>query len=466
MILATSPVTPPTSPNITTKHSSTSFLPVQSSVLNGALQWLASNQSSSGSYGDYREHWAASAAYALWLNNSSSAKAELSYSFLAKQLNGSSTWFWGTYGEADVPGAVLLSIASSSYLGLVNTTAATAELLQFQQSTGGFKGYYDPNQAQTVTSSVDTDMALLGLINSNSIPVQNRTFAVRYLLSLQNADGSFNLTSSTSFDPIYSLAPDPVSITALTVLTLKSDGFTIENPTISNALKFLSGVALGNFDGNGHAYSAAISAMAFKAYDRPDSTLTASLYILSQQNSDGGFSDSSRSTSYPESNALDTGWASIALETQSSEEGGAPSTINSPPVASFSFTPQAPTVGVTIRFNAGMSHDFDADQLSYIWTFGDGSSAEGVNPTHAYAEAGNFTVTLTALDSGTNPGPLSNTKSLTITIQPTTIQNSSTLPISTALLWMVAGTIGGLVIIGIAFYLGRRSARSSTVHRA
>ncbi len=113
-----------------------------------------------------------------------------------------------------------------------------------------------------------------------------------------------------------------------------------------------------------------------------------------------------------------------------------------------------------------MSHDFDADQLSYIWTFGDGSSAEGVNPTHAYAEAGNFTVTLTTLDSGTNPGPLSDTKSLAITIRQTTVQNSSTLPISTALLWIVAGTIGGLAIIGIAFYLGRRSARSSTVHRA
>ncbi len=245
IILATSRVTLPTSPNITTKHSSTSFLPVQSYGLNGALQWLASNQSSSGSYGDYREHWGASAAYALWLNNSGSAKAELSYSYLARQLNSSSTWFWGTYGEADVPGTVLFGLASSSHLGLINTTAVAAGLLQFQQSTGGFRGYYDPNKSQTVTSSVDTDMALLGLIDSNSIPVKNQTFAARYLLSLQNADGSFNLTSSTSFDPIYSLAPDPVSITALTVLTLKSDGFTTENPTISNALKFLSGVALG-----------------------------------------------------------------------------------------------------------------------------------------------------------------------------------------------------------------------------
>src|SRR5438445_8030982 len=174
-------------------------------------------------------------------------------------------------------------------------------------------------------------------------------------------------------------------------------------------------------------------ALAFKTYVPSDSTINACLYIFSQQNRDGGFSDSSRSTSYPESNALDTGWASIALETQSSEEGGAPSTINSPPVASFSFTPQAPTVGVAIRFNASMSHDFDADQLSYIWTFGDGFSAEGVNPTHAYAEAGNFTVTLTALDCGTNPGALYNTKSLTVNIQPTTIKKPPTMSTTSAL---------------------------------
>src|SRR5439155_26572879 len=104
-----------------------------------------------------------------------------------------------------------------------------------------------------------------------------------------------------------------------------------------------------------------MSALAFKAYDQPDSTINATIYIFSQQNSDGVFSDSSRSTSYPESNALDTGWASIALETQSSEEWGAPSTINSPPVASFSFIHLAPTVRVFIRFNACKSHDLDAD---------------------------------------------------------------------------------------------------------
>src|SRR2546427_11599296 len=131
----------------------------RSSSLDGALQWLAGNQSSDGSYGAYEEGLAATAAYALWLNNSISPKAALSYSWLATQLNGSSSWFWGT--EADVPGAVLYSISSSSNLHLINTTSVATNLLQLQQSHSGFEGYYDSTAGQPVTSSVDTDMALL-----------------------------------------------------------------------------------------------------------------------------------------------------------------------------------------------------------------------------------------------------------------------------------------------------------------
>src|SRR5439155_19152447 len=238
-------------------------------------------------------------------------------------------------GESEVPGFVLYSLASSPNLGLVNPRSVAAELSQFQKSTGGFAGYYDLDQGQTVPSSVDTDMALLGLLSSNLccrhgghhqllpvqlIPAQNRTRAIQYLLNLQNPDGSFNLTNTISYDPLYSLGPDPISITALTLLALNSDGFTSANHTISHSLNFLSESAVANFEGNGHVYSAAVSALAFKAYDQPDNAITAVVYILSQQDNDGGFADSGGST-YPESNALDIGWVVIALETRCSEEG-------------------------------------------------------------------------------------------------------------------------------------------------
>jgi hypothetical protein len=443
------------------------------SSLEAALQWLAANQSSDGSYGANEEHLAAVAAYALWLNNSKSPSADLSYLWLASQLNSSSAWFWlGT--EADVPGVALFSLASSHNLALVNSTFVKGQLLQLQNSTtGGFEGYsYCSSNCNTayptyltVTSSVDTDMALLGFISSNLIPDQNRTLAIRYLISLQNPDGSFNLTNTIPYDPVYSQGPDSVAITALTLLVLKSDGFTTDNATISRGLNFLSERALSNLCSDGHTYSAALSTLAFKAYDQPDDALRSSSYILSQQNSDGGFSDASRSY-YPESNALDTGWVAVALETQPLERGNIPQVKNCPPVADFSFTPQTARTGVAVHFNASASHDQDSDRLSYNWTFGDGSSAQGLSPVHAYADAGNFTVTLTVIDSGTNPGPLSDTKSLTVTVNPTVVQNSSTLPLGSTGLWIIVGVVGLVAIIGVAFYLGRRSSRRPIASRA
>jgi len=212
-------------------------------------------------------------------------------------------------------------------------------------------------------------------------------------------------------------------------------------------------------------YSTAVSTLVFKAFDQPYESAASTVYILSQQNSDGGFSDSSRS-SYPESDALDTGWAAVALEAQSTGEARIPSPTNCPPVAAFSFTPQPSTVGVAVQFNASKSYDLDTDQLSFIWTFGDGSSGEGANPSHTYTEAGNFTVTLTVMDSGTNPGPLSVTKSEAITIQGSTVQKSPGLPISTAALWIILGAIGLVAVIAVAFDVGRRSTRRPPAHTA
>jgi hypothetical protein len=438
--------------------------PAPSSSLDGALQWLAGNQSSDGSYGAYEEGLAATAAYALWLNNSISPKAALSYSWLATQLNSSSSWFWGT--EADVPGAVLYSITSSGNLHLINTTSVAANLLQLQQSHSGFEGYYD-STAGTVTSSVDTDMALLGLINAKEILPQNQSDAIQYLRSVQNLDGSFNLTKTLSFDPLDFLGPDPISITAMTVLTLKSANIASSDPSVASALTFLKNAASTGF--NGHVYAAAIADLAFKAYDQPDDAISSTLFILSQQNCDGGFSDTSRST-YPQSNALDTGWVATALQTSFPGEIGVgllnSHRVNCSPVADFHINPSTPSAGDLVQFDAKASHDPDNDKLSYKWTFGDGSRAEGLDPTHTYSSSGNFTVTLTVVDSGTNPGPLSDTKSLSISIQPTTIQKSPGLPIVSTALRIVIGIIGLLAIIGGAFYLGRRAARNSNVYRA
>ncbi len=72
-----------------------------------------------------------------------------------------------------------------------------------------------------------------------------------------------------------------------------------------------------------------------------------------------------------------------------------------PVVTGVSSDPASGTVGIAAvteyRFTAQAS-DPDGDTLTYEWNFGDGGSGSGANPTHVYAQAGTFNVSLTVKD--------------------------------------------------------------------
>ncbi|HEX6584647.1 MAG TPA: PKD domain-containing protein [Thermoleophilaceae bacterium] len=70
---------------------------------------------------------------------------------------------------------------------------------------------------------------------------------------------------------------------------------------------------------------------------------------------------------------------------------------NRPPSATFTFVPASPVAGEDISFT-GQASDPDGDTVSLSWVFGDGATATGASPTHAYAIAGSYTVGLTATD--------------------------------------------------------------------
>ncbi len=387
--------------------------PSQSSEVVSALNWLTAHEGSDGSYGLYLEGQTAAAAYALWLNDSESRYAASSYSYLAEQLKDPTNFLWF---ESDIPGEVLFSLAITGHLGLIqNTPDVSSRLLNLQQVDGGFEGYYNLTTMHTVTSSVDTAMALLGLMNAQAMPNENRTAAVNYLLTLQNPDGSFNLTHNGAADPIYSLGPDTISITALVVLVLRDNGFSSASVVIQKSLGFLTKVALAGFNGQGHVYAAALSTLTFLQCYRPHEAAAALAYLATQQNGhDGSFRDVSRSSG---SNALDTGWAAVALQYGIIEGITTGGPVNRPPTAKFSFTPEEPTNGIAVSFDAGSSLDSDGDSLSYAWTFGDGGSASGQVVTHVYTTSGDYTATLTVTDSGVNPAALVNTAWLDVTVQ-------------------------------------------------
>ena len=285
----------------------------QNDAIAAALGWLSTHQLIDGSYGGFTEPQTAPAAYGLWIKYADSARVLLSFRFLKNQLQNSSTWFWGGGGnlaEADIPGEILYSFAATNNLQLLNLLASvTANLTAFQQSNGGFLGYYDTSSAKQVTSSVDTAMALLGLTSTNSVSASKKQAAVNYLLTLQNPNGSFNLTKTLSSNSLYSLGPEPISITALVLLALNAASFSRTDVHVSSALSYLAGQE-PNF--NGHVYAASLALLAFANFSDTSDATAADHYILTQQNADGGFRDISRGTTT--STALDTGWAVVSLQ--------------------------------------------------------------------------------------------------------------------------------------------------------
>ncbi len=53
---------------------------------------------------------------------------------------------------------------------------------------------------------------------------------------------------------------------------------------------------------------------------------------------------------------------------------------------------------IPVVFNATKSYDVDGNITKYLWSFGDGTAAEGVVVNHTYTYPGNFTVKLEVVD--------------------------------------------------------------------
>jgi len=86
---------------------------------------------------------------------------------------------------------------------------------------------------------------------------------------------------------------------------------------------------------------------------------------------------------------------------------GTPPATNNPPIANFGVT----TSGLTANFTDS-STDSDGSIVSRAWDFGDGATSTATNPSHAYAAAGTYSVSLTVTDNGS----LSNTKTQSVTV--------------------------------------------------
>ncbi len=70
--------------------------------------------------------------------------------------------------------------------------------------------------------------------------------------------------------------------------------------------------------------------------------------------------------------------------------------VQVPPTANFSYVSNDLSITLSNASSAGVG------ELSYLWSFGDGQTSTLLSPSHTYANAGNYTVSLTVTDEVSN----------------------------------------------------------------
>lgn len=75
-----------------------------------------------------------------------------------------------------------------------------------------------------------------------------------------------------------------------------------------------------------------------------------------------------------------------------------PVMVNTPPVCNLS-VPQTACVGQNLAINGTGSSDGESKELSYLWNFGDGSTAEGASVSKAFTKGGTYNVSLNVNDN-------------------------------------------------------------------
>ncbi len=97
---------------------------------------------------------------------------------------------------------------------------------------------------------------------------------------------------------------------------------------------------------------------------------------------------------------------------------------NQPPVARAQISTSQAQVNTNITFDGSASSDPDGQITQYLWNFGDNASSSQQNTSHAYAQAGNYTFTLTVTDDNGATGQASGQIAVTdapsrLTVSPT-----------------------------------------------
>jgi len=289
----------------------------------------------------------------------------------------------GNFGTGPVPfhtyvgtGTFNVALTVTDDAGDTNTATTTATIaVGNQPPTANPNGPYTGTAGAPVTldgsGSTDPDGAIVvydwnfGDGSTGSGMMLNHTYAM---------PGTYNIT-----------------------LTITDDSGAIDSATTSAAIDAANQPPTANPNG---PYSGMVNAtVAFDGTGSTDTDGTISSYAWS-------FGDGSTGTgSAPTHTYVAEGTYNVALTV--TDDGGLTDTAmttaaigavtNQPPVANAN-GPYAGTVGLPVTFDSTGSDDPDGTLVVYDWSFGDGTTGTGTNPTHTYVAQGTYNVSLTVTD--------------------------------------------------------------------
>ncbi len=281
---------------------------------------------------------------------------------------------------------------------------------------------YAAGGTYTVTLTVtDNQSATNAVSHSVTVTAANQAPTANFTFSCSGLSCSF---TSTSSDPDGSIAGYSWNFGDATTSTA-------QNPSHTYAAGGSYTVTLQVTDNQGAQSTTTSKTVTVTAPNQPPTAnFTSSCSALScnftstSSDPDGSiasyswtFGDGGTSTAQNPSHSY-TAAGSYTVSLRVTDNQGAQSTTtsktvtvtapNQPPTANFTFSCSALSCNFT-----STSSDPDGSIASYSWTFGDGGTSTAQNPSHSYAAAGSYTVSLRVTD---NQGAQSTTTSKTVTV--------------------------------------------------
>jgi len=210
-------------------------------------------------------------------------------------------------------------------------------------------------------------------------------YIVEYSWDFGDGDTASGVTISHSY---------PASGTYTVTLTVTDDDGATDSISVTKTVRNKSPVA--NFTESAHTVftDEMITFNATESYD-PDGTIVSYLWDFGDGNT---ATDVTVSHIYAENGSYVVNLTVIDNDGATDSAHATKIVMNRPPVANFTESAHTVNSSENIHFDASESHDPDGTIVSYLWDFGDGNTATGVEVDHAYEEDGVYNVTLAVVD--------------------------------------------------------------------